>query len=720
MKINLPPFWILLSILSLLNLDSAFALKAPATYEDFAAVHFAYSNYSETEMMPESDPDQDGLSNDREFLFGTDPTNPDHENAQTNFTLSGGNISVSGYGRLGRKYTLQSTENLNTSWADVSEFPGRDQNEFHFEPQGSAAKKFFRTKVEVIPPLYVDIDSTTPDPDGRSWATAFPDLQDAINAAEVGQEIWVAEGTYHPTEIDPYSAAEGSSDPRNRSFFLKEGIVIAGGFAGSENSISERPGNLTTILSGDFNQNDVWTENGNRTQEEKEKFFENAYHVLMAFDLRVPTLLMSLEITGGFAMEFSEVGGNLTVTPGSHSTGGGLLVMGSNIQLANCKFSRNICTASGGGAISASGQDSYNSESYSATLTFVEGFGDSEFVQNHVASYAETGVVWALGGAVLLSDNTFADFRGVLFYENTAPNGGAVAFQYVQPDDLPPPSAVFVNCGFWNNKALAGPEISDSDYPWPLNGLGGAIFSQSGPDINLVSCYFGFNQALTNGYFGPNAEKAGWGGAIALSDSSASVSLSIFDQNFADDGSGAIFIGDWEESPSATLDINFCSFYSNIAPWGSAIGVENVSVFGKGNIFLDNQNLEGLFQDFDFYRGFYLTTGNFNISQSLFSGNNSAAGNSGQDNQSISPGYALFTNPSLPEGEDGVWNTDDDGFTLTLAERAIERKIVTRPLPLDLADFDEDGDLEEELPGDSFGNPFGDDPFFYGAYPEFF
>jgi hypothetical protein len=114
----------------------------------------------------------------------------------------------------------------------------------------------------------------------------------------------------------------------------------------------------------------------------------------------------------------------------------------------------------------------------------------------------------------------------------------------------------------------------------------------------------------------------------------------------------------------------------------------------------------------------YSSNSLFTISQSLFSGNNSAAVNAGLDNQSIDPDYSLFTNPALPEGDDGEWNTDDDGFTLALAERTMDRKIVTRPLPLDFADFDEDGDLDEELPSDSYGNPFGADPFFYGAYPE--
>jgi hypothetical protein len=97
--------------------------------------------------------------------------------------------------------------------------------------------------------------------DGTSWDDAFDSIQDAIDAASPGGEIWVAAGTYVPGTL------------RTDTFQLKTGVALYGGFNGTETLRDERDWEANvTILSGDINGDDVgFTNNG-----------ENVYHVVSA------------------------------------------------------------------------------------------------------------------------------------------------------------------------------------------------------------------------------------------------------------------------------------------------------------------------------------------------------------------------------------------------------------------------------------------------------
>ena len=71
--------------------------------------------------------------------------------------------------------------------------------------------------------------------DGSSWTNAEDSIQDAVDAATSGDELWVAMGTYTAT-LDPIVT-------------MKEGVAIYGGFAGTEITRNARDwqSNLTSI-----------------------------------------------------------------------------------------------------------------------------------------------------------------------------------------------------------------------------------------------------------------------------------------------------------------------------------------------------------------------------------------------------------------------------------------------------------------------------------------
>jgi len=99
--------------------------------------------------------------------------------------------------------------------------------------------------------------------DGTSWENAFTDLQDALAAALSGEEIWVAAGTYTPT----------NNGDRTVSFILKSGVKIYGGFAGGEKALRERSSNPSlAVLSGDIGTIDHDT--------------DNSYHVVYAHGVK--------------------------------------------------------------------------------------------------------------------------------------------------------------------------------------------------------------------------------------------------------------------------------------------------------------------------------------------------------------------------------------------------------------------------------------------------
>ncbi len=212
-------------------------------------------------------------------------------------------------------------------------------------PVTRARLRLERLEDRTVPAVwYVNTAVPTPAPGagmlpapGTSWANPFTDLQSALGAAQAGDQIWVAQGTYKPT----------AGTDRAASFVLKDGVALYGGFAGTETALSQRDlVHDTTVLSGDIGTA------GDSS--------DNSYHVVTASGVGVGAVLDGFTITGGNANGggtnqdrgggiFADGSGvtlsDLIVTGNTAQFGGGMDDHGSNPTITNSVFANNTATA---------------------------------------------------------------------------------------------------------------------------------------------------------------------------------------------------------------------------------------------------------------------------------------------------------------------------------------------------------------------------------------
>ncbi|HMX40007.1 MAG TPA: hypothetical protein PK971_16880 [Saprospiraceae bacterium] len=168
---------------------------------------------------------------------------------------------------------------------------------------------------------------------GQNWADAYTNLHTALDAAQPGDSIWAAAGTYKP--------AVGTA--RDSSFLLKSGVALFGGFSGTESTLAQRDWDKhPTVLSGDLGvQGDS---------------SDNAYTILYLDNPDSSTVLNGLVFRYGCA-DFP--GGTVPVNHPWRS-GGAVYIMGAAGEaypdIRYCRFERNSARNSGG-AIYVNGID---------------------------------------------------------------------------------------------------------------------------------------------------------------------------------------------------------------------------------------------------------------------------------------------------------------------------------------------------------------------------
>jgi predicted outer membrane repeat protein len=331
--------------------------------------------------------------------------------------------------------------------------------------------------------IYVDDDANAPG-DGKSWATPYRYLQDALADAKTAEkpvEIRVAQGIYTPD----HGAGQTRGD-RNASFCLMNGVSLLGGYVGIgvADSNARQIEVYKTILSGDLAGNDVIVDDPCDLEDEPSRA-ENSYHVVRAFMLDGTPVLEGFTITAGNA------NGD---PPSDRYKGGGLLCeLSKNLLLAKCTFRENFAQSGGG-------MFNYSSNPRLTSCSFIgnAASGAGGFGGGMAGVYRSSPTVnnctfrqnYAVGGGGISNTSGEPKFALCDLTRNRASMGGAV---YIDTSLIS-----FENCRFSLNSASIGgaaatmsPRCLLSHCLFEGNSAevrGGAIAASAGNNITVSNC----------------------------------------------------------------------------------------------------------------------------------------------------------------------------------------------------------------------------------------
>ena len=329
--------------------------------------------------------------------------------------------------------------------------------------------------------LYVDADAVGAN-NGSSWADAFNYLQDALSAAQSGDEIWVAEGIYEPDQ-----GANQTPGDREATFQLINGVALMGGYAGfGAPDPNARDIELyETILSGDLNGDDADVADPEDLLNEPTRA-ENSYHVVTTVGTDNTSVLDGFTITGGNANGNSQQlywGGGIynenPATPDWECTTAGPTI-------SNCRIVKNSSYGEGGGMYNR-----YSCQPQIINCDFIENMSlwGGGGIKNDTSNPIITNCIFRRNYA---GDNDHSNGGGMdneessptvtdcSFIGNSADYGGAIS------NWMGGCSPVLVNCLFYNNSAEYGGVMWISNF----HEIG------SGSHPKLINCTLAGNSAV--------------------------------------------------------------------------------------------------------------------------------------------------------------------------------------------------------------------------------
>ena len=402
---------------------------------------------------------------------------------------------------------------------------------------------------------------------GKNWNEAYNSINEALINSKAGNQIWVTQGFYLPTnKID-----------RNIAYEIKKGVKLYGGFIGNETSINQRNISLNkTTLSADIGVKNDST--------------DNSYNIIRCIDCDSTNLIDGFYLKNGAANNQEP----LVDVYSNKKCGGAIYVDGTSINsnfpiISNCNFQNNSSSQYGGAIFFANLKDV-------AVTTILK---NCSFVKN--SSFA--------GGGIYIYDAFQKTSKNLIdscyFEANTAQTGASIYFYlqnktlaysisnsafklnsakleggaiYLESYGTEKGDIKIVNSQFDKNFALNGSSIScftsNSNNKFTFENLAftnhksGNIVSfypSNKEDVEIKHCIFkdnsvlrsiyGSNEKIINSTFLNNIDSAG------ITESQSNYSAKIYNSVFINNSN--VFTCFGNDKQSAKLDAYNCLFYNN-------------------------------------------------------------------------------------------------------------------------------------------------------------
>lgn len=270
----------------------------------------------------------------------------------------------------------------------------------------------------VITRWYVSAAQDSVTGNGLSWATAFPQFTQGVNAAKPGDSVWVAEGVYTPAS--------------STSFRMKNGVKIYGGFNATEYQLAQR------LLAGGYNS--VLQGNGS--------------NVVLSDSVNNTTIL------DGFVIQ-----------NGNGAAGAGMRNSYSSPQLRNCVFVNNSASGFGGGlSCSNSSPVLTNVIFYNNSVTGVTSLGGAMYCANNSypvirncdfvnnASSFNSGAIYSLSNAhPSVSNSAFTgNTAGNLYDDNYFAGASGLSHNLFQTGNIGSENIIGTDAGMLEQANGAG------------------------------------------------------------------------------------------------------------------------------------------------------------------------------------------------------------------------------------------------------------------------